>query len=68
MKTSIKDIKKQAQSIKAGGLKGHKAWDRLKTYMNRFDNVYEMWGEPSVIRGHEYTPLSKIVKSDYFFK
>ena len=31
MKTTVKDIKKQAQSIKEGGLKGSKAWERLKT-------------------------------------
>lgn len=67
MKTTAKDIKAQAQSIKEGGLKGAKAWERLHSYMLTFDNVYEMWGELSVQRGQTYTPLSKIVKSDFFF-
>lgn len=67
MKTTIKDIKAQAQSIKDGGLKGAKAWERLKNYMITFDNVYEMWGELSVHKGQNYTPISKIVKSDFFY-
>lgn len=67
MKTSVKDIKEQAQSIKDGGLRGSKAWDRLQSYMKTFENVYEMWGELSVQRGQSYTPLSKILKSDFFF-
>jgi len=67
MKTTIKDIKAQAQAIKDGGLKGAKAWYRLTSYMNSFDNVYEMWGEPCVQNGQTYKPLSKIVKSDFFF-
>ena len=67
MKTTVKDIKEQAQSIKDGGLRGLKAWERLELYMKNFDNVYEMWGEPSVQRGQGYTPLSKILKSDFFF-
>lgn len=67
MKTTIKNIKEQAQSIKDGGLKGTKAWDRLQNYMRSFDNVFEMWGELSVQKGQSYTPLSKIVKSDFFF-
>ena len=67
MKTTVKDIKEQAQAIKDGGLKGSKAWERLQNYMIRFDNVFEMWGELSVQRGQSYTPLSKIVKSDFFF-
>jgi hypothetical protein len=65
--TTVKDIKEQAQSIKEGGLKGSKAWERLQNYMRTFDNVFEMWGELSVQRGQSYTPLSKIVKSDFFF-
>jgi hypothetical protein len=28
---------------------------------------FEMWGELSVQRGQSYTPISKIVKSDFFF-
>lgn len=67
MKTTINDIKEQAQAIKEGGLKGSKAWERLQKYMMTFDNVFEMWGELSVQRGQSYTPLSKIVKSDFFF-
>lgn len=67
MKTTVKDIKRQAQAIKEGGLKGTKAWERLQKYMRIFDNVYEMWGELSIKRGQSYTPLSKIVKSDFFF-
>ena len=67
MKTTIKDIKAQAQSIKEGGLKGKVAWERLINYVNQFDNIYEMWGEPSIKRGQSYTPLSKIVKSDFFY-
>lgn len=67
MKTTIKDIKAHAQAIKDGGLRGSKAWERLENYMRRFDNVFEMWGELSVQRGQSYTPLSKIVKSDFFF-
>ena len=67
MKTTVKDIKRQAQAIKEGGLKGTKAWERLQKYMRTFDNVYEMWGELSIKRGQSYTPLSKIVKSDFFF-
>ena len=67
MKATAKDIKAQAQAIKDGGLKGSKAWERLTNYINQFDNVYEMWGEPSIQRGQTYTPLSKIVKSDFFF-
>jgi len=67
MKATVKDIKAQAESIKQGGLRGSKAWERLTNYINQFDNVYEMWGEPSIQRGQTYTPLSKIVKSDFFF-
>jgi hypothetical protein len=67
MKTTVKDIQEQAQAIKDGGLKGSKAWERLQSYMKQFENVYEMWGELSVQRGQNYTPLSKIVKSDFFF-
>ena len=67
MKTTVKDIKGQAQAIKDGGLKGSKAWERLQNYMITFDNVFEMWGELSIQRGQSYTPLSKIVKSDFFF-
>lgn len=67
MKTTIKDIKEHAQAIKDGGLKGLKAWERLENYMKSHDNVYEMWGEFCVHRGQSYTPLSKIVKSDFFF-
>jgi len=51
MKTTVKDIKAQAQAIKDGSLKGSKAWERLINYMNQFDNVYEMWGEPAIHRG-----------------
>jgi hypothetical protein len=67
MKTTAKDIKEQAKAIKEGGLKGSKAWERLQNYMRTFDNVFEMWGELSVQRGQSYIPLSKIVKSDFFF-
>ena len=67
MKTTVKDIREQAQAIKEGGLKGSKAWERLQNYMRAFDNVFEMWGELSVQRGQSYTPLSKIIKSDFFF-
>jgi len=67
MKTTIKDIKEQAQAIKESGLKGSKAWERLENYMKNFDNVFEMWGELSIQRGQSYTPLNKIVKSDFFF-
>ena len=67
MKATAKDIKKQAQAIKDGGLTGFRAWERLAKYMRQFDNVYEMWGEPAIERGQTYTPLSKIVKSDFFF-
>lgn len=67
MKTTVKDIKEQAQSIKDGGLKGVKAWERLENYMRTFDNVFEMWGELSVQKGQSYIPLNKIVKSDFFF-
>lgn len=67
MKATVKDIKEQAQAIKDGGLKGSKAWERLQSYMRTFDNVFEMWGEFSLQRGQSYIPLSKIVKSDFFF-
>jgi hypothetical protein len=67
MRTTAKDIKAQAQAIKDGGLRGSKAWERLTNYVNEFDNVFEMWGEPSVQRGQNYVTLSKIVKSDFFF-
>lgn len=67
MKTTVRDIKEQAQSIKDGGLKGSKAWERLQNYMSTFENVFEMWGELSIQRGQGYIPLSKIVKSDFFF-
>lgn len=67
MKTTVKDIKEQAQSIKKSGTKGLSAWKRLESYMKNFDNVFEMWGELSVKRGQSYTPLSKILKSDFFF-
>ena len=67
MKTTVKDIKAQAQAIKESGTKGSNVWRRLEMYMKSFDNVYEMWGELSVQRGQSYIPLSKIVKSDFFF-
>lgn len=67
MKTTIKDIKEQAQAIKESGTKGIIAWQRLEMYMKNFDNVYEIWGELSIHRGQSYTPLSKIIKSDFFF-
>lgn len=67
MKTTVKDIKEQAQAIKEGGLRGSKAWERLEAYIKTFDNVFEMSGELSVQRGQSYIPLSKIVKSDFFF-
>lgn len=67
MKTTIKDLKEQATAIKEGGLKGSKAWERLEDYMKKFDNVFEMWGELCIQRGQTYTPISKIVKTDFFF-
>jgi len=67
MKTTVKDIKAQAQAIKDGGLTGSKAWERLENYVNKFDNVYEMWGELAVQRGQSYIVISKIIKSDFFF-
>ena len=48
MKATIKDIKSQAKAIKEGGAYGPKAWKMLINYMLEFENVYEMWGEPTI--------------------
>ena len=67
MKATIKDTKDHALSIKKGGLKGSKAWERLELYLKGHDNVFEMWGETCLFIRNEYKPLSNIVKSDFFF-
>jgi hypothetical protein len=66
-RTTQKDIKAQALSIKQSGSTGREAWKRLERYMKQFDNVHIMWGEPSIHSGDNYTPLSKIISSDYFY-
>lgn len=66
-KLTIKDVREYAGIVKANGLKGRKAWNRVELYMKGFENVHFMWDELHINRGISYTPLSKILKSDYFY-
>ena len=66
MKVTKKQIKLHAEEIKKRKCGNVKSWSLLRLYVKQFDNVYQMWGDLCVHRGHTYTPLNKIIKSDYF--
>jgi len=68
MKTTIKDIKAQAQAIHDRGARGKEAWTRLYIYLGQFSNVDEVWGELAVYIRGQWRPIYNIVESDFFYQ
>ena len=71
MKTTIKDIKAQAQAIKDNGFSNPSdAWRRLGIYLDQFSNIeqndfqYVMYINRD---GGYYKSIYDIIPSDFFF-
>jgi hypothetical protein len=67
MKTSIKDIKAHAASIKASGGTGRAAWTRLENYvLSCKDTMRNDYNEVTIYCRDHWKSLTDIVPSHYF--